>query len=577
MVESLRLCGCEERALNLSKKAVQIQRRLAGTNFFASNTNPIQTFYNCLIDNQLESEAYELAIISLFTSFELPKGEYAQSRLTHRCEKLISLLEKHDLKNSTFKAILKKYSNEFYKRFTRLPDANCTGSNILPNHCFARYIFESLSNSDLNQAFQLGLYFLPLDLNKYSTEIDDEDILAENLTFNGTSCYVLSHVEHQQGELAASLLKNCLKNPSYLKLTLTSILEDVRNPSQLVRLAKICRGTAFSEQKINGEMTSAKNDELLGAAFELSVRSVRLVTDIDERKTCIRWLVSCAVETGRRAIEFIIRNWSDLFEPKEISNDVGPMLTSQPVFFHLNLTSLNDKEKLLCDIRTMVIEACIKDPVPCTLFALTLCENDCESLELVCQIVYESSQRFNTAQLFSVARYLESKKYLEKAFKIAIQALKKLDIGPLENQHPAICDVLWLGSLACTLGMDELTQLVPVIENCIHNPLLLTEIAQRCEAMNPHTEIRYSCQQEPLNRLIAYALKLFVQDVDVKLHSITRKNYLDFTKYLQKIKKAFSLSEDGAEQFHWLIDYIMTSQRGKKKLHQVISETFLSC
>ncbi|XP_002153837.3 zinc finger SWIM domain-containing protein 6 [Hydra vulgaris] len=573
-VESLRLCGCEEKALNLSQKALQIQRQLDKKNFFGSNTNPIQIFYNCFTDNSLDSEAFEIAIISLFNSFELPKGEYAQNRLTHRCEKLISLLEKHDIKNVEIKAILTRYSNEFYSRFSNVPNR----LNILPNHCFARYIFESLSTSDVSLAFQLGLYFLPLVLNKNETENEDEDqLVLENLRFNDTSCYVISHVEHQQGELASSLLKVCLINPSYLKITLNSILDDVKNPSQLVRLSKICRDTAVTEQKVNGEITNSTNEELLGAAFELSVRSVRLVNNIDERKTCIRWLVSCAVETGRRAIEFIIRNWNDLFEAKEISSDVGPILTSQPVFFHLNLTSLNDKEKLLSDIRTMVIEACIKDPVPCTLFALTLCENETESLELVCQIVYESSPRFNTAQLFSVARYLESKKHHQKAFKIAIQALKKLDIGPLENQHPAICDVLWLGSLACTLGMDELTQLIPVIENCIHNPLLLTEIAQRCETMNTHSGIKYSCLHEPLNRLIAYAQKLFVQDVEIKLHSITRKNYLDFTKYLQKIRKAFTLSEDGAEQFHWLIDYIMTSQRGKKKLHQVLSETFLCC
>ena len=105
----------------------------------------------------------------------------------------------------------------------------------------------------------------------------------------------------------------------------------------------------------------------------------------------------------------------------------------------------------------MVIEACIKEPVPCVLFALTLCEENIDNFELVCQIVYESSDRFNAAQLFSVARYLESKKHPERAFKVGLRALKKLDIGALDCQHPAVCDIFWVSTLACTLGMDAVS------------------------------------------------------------------------------------------------------------------------
>ena len=125
--------------------------------------------------------------------------------------------------------------------------------------------------------------------------------------------------------------------------------------------------------------------------------------------------------------------------------------------------------------------------------------------------------------------------------------------------------------------MDELTQIVPIIENCIRNPLVLTEIAEKCS--NPiyfSGSTHFCCNKEPLNRIVALAQKLFVEDIELKLQNITRKNYSDFVDYLKKIKRAFLLSDDGLEQFHWLIDYIMMSQKGKKKLHQSIKLTFLS-
>ena len=403
-----------------------------------------------------------------------------------------------------------------------------------------------------------------------SDDEDEEETETEHVSYNNTISHIKTHLEYQQSELAACLLKQCYVDTDYLKLALTAILEDVGQPVQLLRLAKLCQSLVTCDK------SSTINQDFQSAAFELGVRSMRLITDVSERKLCIRWLVSCAVETGRAAVDFLIRNWTDLFTAKEIAADIAPLLTSQPVCFHLKLTSSAKKEELMNSISSMVIEACIKDPIPCVLFALTLCEENLENFELICQIVYESSDRFNAAQLFSVARYLESKKHLPRAFKVGVRALKKLDIGALDCQHPAVCDIFWISTLACSLGINELTQIVPVIENTIHNPLILTDIVQRCSSgVYTAGGQAFSCLNEPLNRLVASAQKLFIQDVEVKLRNITRKNYNDFTEYLTKIQRAFSLAEDGTEQFRWLIDYITTSQKGKKKLHELISKTFL--
>jgi len=446
------------------------------------------------------------------------------------------------------------------------------GLDILPNHCFLRFLFQHVVKINKTLACDLALHLLPLNLNKVAidNDEDEEENESEHVLYNNTISHIKTHLEYQQSELAACLLKQCYTDTDYLKLALTAVLEDVRQPVQLLRLAKLCQSLVTSDKN------SIINQDFQSAAFELGVRSIRLISDTAERKLCIRWLVSCAVETGRAAVDFLIRNWTDLFTAKEIAADIAPLLTSQPVCFHLKLTSNFKKEELVNSISSMVIEACIKDPIPCVLFALTLCEENAENFELICQIVYESSDRFNAAQLFSVARYLESKKHLSRAFKVGVRALKKLDIGALDCQHPAVCDIFWISTLACTLGINELTQIVPIIENCIHNPLILTDIVQRCSSGVYATGGQtFSCFNEPLNRLVASAQKLFIQDVEVKLRNITRKNYNDFTDYLTKIQRAFSLAEDGTEQFRWLIDYITTSQKGKKKLHELISKTFL--
>lgn len=571
-IDSLNLCGRVHESLENAQKLLAMLRDSC-TSFddmklFNKSTEPIFITYNMFVAHGMDNDALELALISLSNSYSLPKGEYTQTRLSHRYEQLISQLDTLDYTKPALQNTLKKYSKQFQDFITQKLD-NTDGHDILPNHCFVRFLFQHLFSLDKILACDLALQMLPLNLNKIAEEEEDNDSFPETLTYNNIYCHIKPHLEYQQGELAADLLKQCYTDSEYLKLTLTGILEEIKQPGQLLKLAKLCQRTVNTD-------SNSMNHDYQSAAFELGVRSIRLISDVADRKSCIRWLVSCAVDTGRAAVDFLIRNWTDLFTPKEISSDVAPMLTSQPVFFHLKATSSSKKEELLSAISNMVIEACIKDPVPCVLFALTLCEENYENFELVCQIITESSDRFNAAQLFSVARYLESKKHLSRAFKVGLRALKKLDIGAMECQHPAICDILWVSTLACTLGMDELTQIVPVIENCVHNPLVLTDIAQRCSSgrYTPNGQ-SFSCYKEPLNRLVASAQKLFIQDVELKLRNITRKNYTDFTEYLLKIKRAFLLAEDGKEQFQWLVDYIMTSQKGKKKLHQLISQTFL--
>jgi len=530
---------------------------------FTNSIESVNIIFNTFVSHDHQNEAMEWALICLSQSLELPHGEYYQNRLSHRYEQFISELENINVKSSVMQNTILTYSRNLYNKMLKIKEDNVS---ILPNHSFIRFLFEKLIKIDYELAFNLSLLMLPL--KDYGTEEEEDENNATNdLQFNGCKCHVTGQLEYHQEELAASILKECFKNSAYLKLSLSTILENIRQTEHLFRLAKLCR------QLINDITQTEHNVLFLNTAFELAIQSLQIVNNLTERKTIIRWVVTCSIDLGKQAIDFLIRNWNDLFTPKEIANDVAPMLTSQPVFCRLSLTTVYEKEQYLNCIRDMVIEACIRDPVPCILFALTLSEDQLESFELVCQICYESGERFNAAQLFSVARYLESKNHQQRAFKIGVQALKKLDLGALDSQHPAICDVLWFSTLTSNLGIDELTQVVPVIENCIRNPLVLTEIAERCAnpAYNKSVN-KLSCNKEPLSRLIALAQKLFIEDIELKLQNITRKNYSDFADYLSKIKRAFLLADDGLEQFKWLIDFVLTSQKGKKKLHQLISK-----
>ena len=530
-------------------------------NLFDSSIESVSIVYNALMSHKQESNAFEWALICLCQSWTLPHGEYAQNRLSHRYEQFLSELENLDFNDINLQNILLQYSKDLYKKLLLVLQNQ---SDILPNHCFIRFLFERLIVIDPELAFNISHLMLPL-----SRKNNDDSPVNNILSYNGRTTCITAQLEYQQAELAASLLKNCEKNRTYLKPSLATVLQNVRQFEHLYRLAKLCRDIAGEENDVE--------NLFLTASFELGVQCLQVVSDINDRKVIVRWLMSCAVDLGKQAVEFLVHNWAELFTPKEIANDVSPVLTSQPVLFKLHLTNINEKEYFMRSIRNMLIEACIRDPVPTILFSMTLCEDHPQSFELIFQICYESQEKFNPAQLFSVARYLENKKHAKKAYKLAVQALKRIDLGVLDTQHPAVCDILWMSLLASNLGMDELTQIVPIIENCIRNPLVLTEIAEKCS--NPiyfSGSTHFCCNKEPLNRIVALAQKLFVEDIELKLQNITRKNYSDFVDYLKKIKRAFLLSDDGLEQFHWLIDYIMMSQKGKKKLHQSIKLTFLS-
>jgi len=72
----------------------------------------------------------------------------------------------------------------------------------------------------------------------------------------------------------------------------------------------------------------------------------------------------------------------------------------------------------------------LQDPPNCALNALTLCENDGRSFEAAYQIVIDAACNIMTSsQLFTIARYMEHRAYPQRAYKLAMLAMKNVRLG----------------------------------------------------------------------------------------------------------------------------------------------------
>ncbi len=525
--------------------------------------------------------AVRIAFVGLSQVKVFPSDKYKQLRMCHREEQLIAQLEELDFTSEYLRPVICRFCEYLRDRESNNP-RDRESNRVSLSHSFTRFLFNKVSSfdKDLAYSFSIPLLGLPPSLRQDEASGDDFDIGSNSV------CYILSHLESQQSELASNLLRGCSDDTEYLASVVKSIKNNIRNPSQLFRLAK--QANAILEDNLEAlklNQTDTEQDaksELQKAALELGVKAVQLtLTEHSwDRREMVRWLVSTSVIRGKQSVFMLFRRWRALFTPEEVSKDVATMLTSQPVLFTLQMDK-KEEDNFMSHLRSIVIESAIHDPPSCALFALTLCECEPVAFDLACQIVLESASRLSTSQLFSIARYLERKRYLQKALKIATLAMKKLDLE--QETHPAVCEVFWACALACSLGKDELTQITPIICNCVRNPVILTEIARRSVRTSNYAmqggqskgkAMKLSFDKEPISRLMAASQQLFIQEVQKKLDNISPKQYANFVLYLGKVKNGFDLVDEGPEQFQWLLDFIATSQKGRKKLQKLIRDSF---
>ena len=78
---------------------------------------------------------------------------------------------------------------------------------------------------------------------------------------------------------------------------------------------------------------------------------------------------------------------------------------------------------------TLKFSTNFQDPSNCALSALTLCENEAIAFETAYQIVIDAaSQAMTSSQLFTVSRYMEHRGYPHRAHKLALLAMKNVQL-----------------------------------------------------------------------------------------------------------------------------------------------------
>jgi hypothetical protein len=78
----------------------------------------------------------------------------------------------------------------------------------------------------------------------------------------------------------------------------------------------------------------------------------------------------------------------------------------------------------------------LQDPSNCALSALTLCENESIAFETAYQIVVDAaSQAMTSSQLFTVSRYMEHRGYPHRAHKLALLAMKNVQLSHNQVRH----------------------------------------------------------------------------------------------------------------------------------------------
>ncbi len=215
--------------------------------------------------------------------------------------------------------------------------------------------------------------------------------------------------------------------------------------------------------------------------------------------------------------------------------------------------------------------------------ALTLCENEPLAFETAYQIVTDAAAHIMTSsQLFTVARYMEHRGYPTRAHRLALLAMKSVQLAFNQDAHPAINDVHWAAALAHSLGKDELAELVPLVVKNVACATVLADVLRRCSMTSSglHHDQRKKAagalafDQAPLRQLLEATIAAFVTTVHSRLTSISPRHYNEFIDFLLKARETFMLASDGLVQFAQLVENMKLAYKGKKKLICLIKERF---
>ena len=262
---------------------------------------------------------------------------------------------------------------------------------------------------------------------------------------------------------------------------------------------------------------------------------------------------------------------------------VATTVMSPPTMIQLNL-GFQQQEELASCARTLALQCATKDPQNCALCALTLCEKDPIAFETAYQIVVDAAAHImNSSQLFKIAQYMEHRGYPNRAYKLALLAVKNLHLAYNQDTHPAIADIHWACALSHSLGKNELANIVPILVKNVQCATVLSDILKRCTLTAPgmanadgkrRAMKLLSYDRQPLRQLMEATICAYINTTHSKLTHISPRHYGDFIDFLGKARETFMLAHDGPMQFAQLLENMKLVYKGKKKLMYLIKERF---
>lgn len=535
------------------------------------------------------SLALEAALIALGQQRLMPPGSHAQEKAFRQENQLLMKLQDFDL-DTNLVAVLRKQA------FLLLEGGPFSGlgrgihPESVPMHNFARYLFTALLQYDTELAYNVGLRAMRLPILENNDESSEAGgVSHSNVNVRSPRWHMLNQIEFQQRTLAATMLCAAKNDLGRLEMVLKSAQKNIHSYVHLFKLAESALNTAIPSDG------RPRHIFLLKAAYELGLQVLRMTlhslasqsntVNSYKRRDVVKWMVLCATEVGLDALLTIMHKWSELFTPMEATMHVATPIMNPATVMKLGL-DYRQQEDLSATARLLALQCAHKDPPNCALASLHLCENRPCDFETAYQTVLRAGSTgvMNSSQLFVVAKHMETRGSPPRAYKLALLAIKSVQISYNIDNHPSIGDIQWAFNLAMSLGKNELAGLIPILVKNVQCASVLSDILRRCSLGPPgftaYMDGKRRClkplpmDRTPLRQLLEAAISAYVNSTHSRLTHISPRHYGDFIDFLSKARETFMLAPDGMMQFHSLIDNIKMAYKGKKKLMFLVKERF---
>lgn len=288
----------------------------------------------------------------------------------------------------------------------------------------------------------------------------------------------LEHIQKQQCVLAGIMLSSAKDDIARLHQVRSCAKEHIHSSQQLFRLADNVFRIAVPADG------GPRSDNLLQTSFRIGLHVMSKTRDAAihwRRKNMISWTVNCAIEVGLEGLRRIMIHWGTYFTPTEATTHVAVPIMQHQTFMRLGL-NFSQQEELSNYARTLALECMSKDPPACSYTALTLCENEQFAFEQAYRnvTIFGAQGIMTPAQLFHIARYMEVRGLPDHAYKIALLAVKLVQVLPNGDNHQHITDINWTCSVALLLGKGEMAELIPILVRNIQCAPVLADILKRC-------------------------------------------------------------------------------------------------